>query len=336
MAAALKCAVAGAFLFAGTAQAATWSGWELHYDKDKLTDLRSFRATLSRGIDGGGQLLMSATCNKTAIAVNFAVSNRGGLEVYTQAGDDVVPVIYRIDGKQPQSIWAGSPRSTSADVVIASEFQAYAGDVPVSGILALLGRSPLDLREFLHAREVRFQLPLSDGGKHVASIYPQEASFQKFVKACGIDIRKMDADAAKRDADERAAKARSEDEERRAAEEAARRAEAERLAAEAASQAAAAASARAAVVRDACLRSGDQLRAVAAAELVGADAEDFDGSYSSTATFIQISAGEVVETVSYSLAVRHDRCFVRVAREGRWIRGRPLISNLAPVQPEKP
>lgn len=328
---ALKCAVAGAFLLSGTAQAATWSGWELHYDKDKLTDVRSLRATLNREIEGGGQVLLSATCNKTTIAVNFSIQNRGSLEVYTQAGDDVVPVIYRIDGKQPQSIWAGSPRSTSADVVIASEFQAYAGDVPVSGILALLGRSPLDLREFLHAREVRFQLPLSDGGKHVASIYPQEASFQKFVKACGIDIRKMDADAAKRDADERAAKARNEAEERRAAEEAARRAEADRLADEAAAQEAAAANARAAVVRAACLRGGEQLRTISAAELVGADAEEFDGSNAGVVTFVQVATGEIVQTVSNSLAVRHDRCFVRVSREGHWIRGRLLISNLAQI-----
>ncbi|HWD25749.1 MAG TPA: hypothetical protein VG387_01190 [Rhizomicrobium sp.] len=181
--------------------------WSVGTETDKLTDAKTLVATSEHDTENGGKVFMTATCDSSTIAIDFEYHAKDKADdAYETAGEDQnVDIAYRIDNGDVQDAVSHTGHSNTADAVFTYEMSDAKqpptfGDALMKGLGSMTGLGPQDLRSFLHAHEIRFELPLAGGAKEVIGIYPQEASFQGFVAACNIDLKAIDEDAAKQQA----------------------------------------------------------------------------------------------------------------------------------------
>jgi hypothetical protein len=160
-------------------------------------------------MSSGGKIFMTATCDASAISINFEYHARDDKTsaFKAQGTGQYVHILYRLDQGAVQDTASSTSYQNTAD----ADF-SYGSDEPSApmgaGSIAAAGAQgfikalapwlgPQDLRAFLHAHEATFELPLGNGTTEIVVIYPQDSSFQKFVSSCNIDLRKFDEDAAK-------------------------------------------------------------------------------------------------------------------------------------------
>jgi hypothetical protein len=183
--------------------------WQVKTVTDKLTDAKSIEADTEHDMDDGGQIQITGTCNDSAIKLEFAYfakDDKNSALAMQENGD--VSIRYRFDNGDVNAVTNNTDHSNTIAVVFAYQTSGSDDDGAISAITKLvnaLGSGPQDLRGFLHARQVRFELPLANGTAEVVSINPQDSGFQSFVSACKIDLATFDADAAKQQAVAKAA-----------------------------------------------------------------------------------------------------------------------------------
>lgn len=197
--------------------------WDVGYQKGKLDP--QLEADATHDIDGGGQIEIAATCDSSSDASNITLAfsyfskydkGDGAASSYDTEGSgnfEHVPIIYRIDNGESQQANSQTQYKNSANVVFAYISPNAKGSGDAAGDMAaglMIGLTKMfggiqDLKPFLHAHEVDFQLPLGGGGSEIVKINPQDSNFQSFVSQCKIDIGRIDAEVAKQKADEKAA-----------------------------------------------------------------------------------------------------------------------------------
>jgi hypothetical protein len=179
--------------------------WQVKAVSDKLRDTTSVEADAEHDMDNGGKIQITGTCNESAMQLEFAYFAKDDKDssFETEGSDEDVDLHYRIDDGDVKEATSKTKYKNTAAIVFAyqmSDPNQNADVTLIAGLAAALGGGPQDLRQLLHAREVRFELPLAGGTTEVVSIDPQDAGFQNFVAACKIDIKKIDQDAGKQQA----------------------------------------------------------------------------------------------------------------------------------------
>jgi hypothetical protein len=200
--------------------------WSVGSEKDKLTDQVTLQASATHDMDDGGKVYLTGTCDENDLMIEFEYhardKDKGTFE--TQGTDEVVHIPYRLDDGGVQELISKTNYNNTAQAVFAYEppgdknqpndVSSSILNMTASLVKAFLpGLGPQDLRAFLHAREVRFQLPLDGGKTEVVKVYPQDASFGKFLAACKIDVKRYDSEIAAQEAAKKA------EEEKKAADE---------------------------------------------------------------------------------------------------------------------
>jgi len=179
--------------------------WQVKSVRDKLTDATSIEADAEHDMDSGGKIQVTGTCNESAVQFEFASFGKDGQgsSFETDGSDGDVAIRYRVDSGDASEFDSKTKYTNTAAIVFAYQMadpNQDSGVALIGQLAAALGGGPQDLRRLLHARQVRFQLPLAGGQTEVISIDPQDAGFQSFVSACKIDLKKFDEDAAKQQA----------------------------------------------------------------------------------------------------------------------------------------
>ena len=302
--------------------------WSVGYEKDKLNP--QLEATATHTIDGGGEVDMKATCDSdtdgSAITLNLeyhakdASTNNDANSSYATVGSGAferVSIPYQIDGGEIQTASSQTDYRNSANVVFA--YINPNGKTDAGGMIAEMTGKMFggiqDLQPFLHAHDVRFQLPLGDGTTEIVAVNPQDSDFQSFVSQCKIDIKSIDAAVAQQQADEKAAA------------DAKAQADADAAKAQQALQDAAAQAAQAGAdaVKQACATGQGTLRMTGAAtNLEGAQAG---------ITTVYVFSGQVVQPVADPDAVADGKCSVEFTRDGSDLTGKLPLSSLLFLQP---
>ncbi len=181
--------------------------WHIGTVDDKLTDSANVRATLEHDTPTGGKIYLTADCSPNAIQINFEYHAKTKDRSYLDAegSEAVVRIPYRFDQGEVREVLSKTQYNNDADILFAyalpdpheTPMDVVSNGAFVFAQALLPGIGPQDLRGFLHAQEVRFELPLGGGAKEVITVHPQEDSFQQFVRLCKIDLKRFDADAAR-------------------------------------------------------------------------------------------------------------------------------------------
>jgi hypothetical protein len=190
--------------------------WSVGYTKELNPQLE---ATAKHAIDGGGSVDIIAKCDSSggasSVTLDFDYFSKddkgnGADSAYDTVGSgnfEHVAVAYSLDGGEVRQANSQTNYKNSARVIF-SYISPDAKVDPVSGSVIVLGKllgGVQDLQPFLHARDVKFQLPLGGGGTEIVAVNPQDSGFQDFVSQCKIDLKRIDAEVAKQQADAKAA-----------------------------------------------------------------------------------------------------------------------------------
>jgi hypothetical protein len=303
------------------------TAWEVATDTDKLTGAKSPKATLRHATDDGGTINVTATCDSSTIAFDFEYHAKTDDDAHSafemQGEGQYIHIPYRIDSGEVQEVVSKAQYANLAEAVFAYDLPnasgpAQSGDPLMNGIAAMAtafapGLGPQDLRKFLHANEVRFELPLAGGKSEVVGVRPQDAAFQEFVAACRIDLAAFDADAGKKDADARAA----------ADQKAADQAKANLEAKQHDDAIVAAAQARVVAMKNACTTGGVTLRVLGGTTLSAPDNE--------AENIGRVDYGQIIETIADPAAVARGFCLIHFARDGQDVKGMILVGDLEPA-----
>lgn len=298
--------------------------WNVENKPGPIGEAPTLTATLTQNDDNGGSVFVTATCDDTTIALEFEYHAKQDDDAHsrieTQGTGQYVHLPYRIDDSDIQEAVSQTNHTNTADAVFAHEMSdadaaspPQPGEVITKGVVKLFstllpGLGPQDLRAFLHAQNVRFEVPVSDGTKDVVVIRPQESSFQGFVAACKIDLKRFDDDVAKQqEAEKAAAQAKAEAQ----ADTDARQKEQQEAAAQAAQQ-------RADALKQACTTGQSVLRVTQTVNL--------EGNEHSSTTYV--FSNQMVQANADPEAVADGKCSISFARGTSELTGQVPMSAL--------
>jgi hypothetical protein len=187
--------------------------WDVEYENNKLDP--ALIATATHEIGSGGKINITGRCasdaDQSKITFDldyFTKDDKGDGEAssYDTEGSgnfQHVAIPYRVDGGALQQANSQTDFKNRAQVMfsyISPNAKLDPGAILVIGMAKASG-GVQDLRQFLHAQEVDFQLPLGGGGSEIVKLYPQDGGFQKFVAECKIDLKRLDSEKARPSAD---------------------------------------------------------------------------------------------------------------------------------------
>lgn len=294
--------------------------WSVENKAGPIGENPTLTATQTQNDDNGGSVFITATCDDSTISFDFEYHAKQDDDAHsrleTQGTGEYVHVPYRIDDGEIKEAISQTNHTNTADALFAYEMSdaaapAQPGEVIAKGVGKLIsglipGLGPQDLRAFLHAQNVRFEIPVADGTKDVVVVRPQENTFQSFVSACRIDLKRFDDDVARQQQAEKAAA------------EAKAKAQADADALQKAQQDAAtlAAQQRSDALRQACTAGQGELRVTQTVNL--------EGSSSTTWVF----SGQMVQASPDPDAVAAGKCSVSFARGNGELSGQLPLSAL--------
>ena len=180
--------------------------WNVGTETDGITDAANPSATLERSTPNGGRVDIEAECGQTTILFSFEYHAKrepdSSLAVGNGYGD--IAFVYRFDDGKVQNLLSHSQFKNVATAVFAYEAKEQAPttsgeaiEQATGGLITALipAAGAQDLRALLHAKRVRFGLPLGDGTPYVFEFAPNEGSFRRFLAACKINLASVDRDA---------------------------------------------------------------------------------------------------------------------------------------------
>jgi hypothetical protein len=183
------------------AQAADRITWRVGYTKELDPKLA---AAALQAMDGGGRVNIVATCNSgsdgSSVTLDFSYFSKGdkgdgAVSRFDSDAQGDVAVLYRIDGSQTRQANSHTGYWNIARVMFAYVSPNAKVD-PADALVIGLSGSYQDLQPFLHAREMKFQLPLGGGRPGIVSLSPQDSGFRAFLSQCKIDLGSIDAETA--------------------------------------------------------------------------------------------------------------------------------------------
>jgi hypothetical protein len=187
--------------------------WNVGDEDNKLNP--ALIVTARHDIGSGGKINVTGHCASDGDASNITLDfdyfskddkGDGATSSYDTEGSgnfQHVAVPYRIDGGETQQANSQTDYKNRARVVF-SYISPNAKIDPAGGLMVGLASAfggVQDLRQFLHAQEIDFQLPLGGGGSEIVKLYPQDGGFQGFVSECKIDLKRLDSEKARPTAD---------------------------------------------------------------------------------------------------------------------------------------
>src|ERR1700683_4806568 len=141
---------------AGFARTSDNIDWDVGYPKNKIDP--ALEATAIHEMSGGGRIFMAATCDTSAISINFEyhAKDDSASAFKAQGTYQYVHILYRLDQGEVQDTASSTGYKNSAD----ADF-SYGSDEPsaIKGWAPWL--APQDLRAFLCGPEATFHVPLA-------------------------------------------------------------------------------------------------------------------------------------------------------------------------------